>query len=167
MALLKDTEREQLRQLVKASLLEISKLKFELKKCQHESSKNIDNESIHNKSIKDYDKLILKKNEEIIRLKEIISERDGEIVELETIKGYFQSMISRPKKDLTSFQSQLYYLLPSQDETIENLYAHITNIGFSELSIENFTHALKNMERKGYFVSNEENGAVLWKKIEK
>jgi hypothetical protein len=39
MAILKDTEREQLRQLVKACLLEISKLKIELKNAR----KNLQN----------------------------------------------------------------------------------------------------------------------------
>ena len=53
MPLLKDTEREQLRQLVKACLLEISKLKIELKKCQKESSKSTDTESIHINAVKD------------------------------------------------------------------------------------------------------------------
>ena len=53
MPLLKDTEREQLRQLVKACLLEISKLKIELKKCQKESSNSVDSENILIKTAKE------------------------------------------------------------------------------------------------------------------
>ncbi len=53
MALLKDTEREQLRQLVKACLLEISKLKIELKKSQKESSISTETESNRIKVVKE------------------------------------------------------------------------------------------------------------------
>ena len=165
MPLLKDTESEQLRQLVKACLLEISKLKFELKKCQNESSKSIDKESIQNKNIKDLNNESAGKNGELLKLKQIINEKDEEIAELLIIKTYFEAMISRPRKDLTSFQSQLYALLPDDCDTLENLYAHITTIGFTELTIENFSHALRNLERKGYFKVFDEDGTTFWQKI--
>jgi hypothetical protein len=168
MPLLKDTEREQLRQLVKACLLEISKLKIELKKSQKESSISTETESIRIKAITDeYLKEITKKNEEIAQLNDTICDKENEIAELEKIKVYFEAIISRPKKDLTSFQSQIYELLPYDENTSENLYLKLKSIGFEELSNENFDHALRNLERKGYFSSSIKADKILWKKIDK
>ena len=104
MPLLKDTEREQLRQLVKACLLEISKLKIELKKCQKESSKSADTESIQVQAIQDeFQTQIKHKDEKIAQINLILQEKDDEIKELEKIRVYFEAIIARPKKDLTSF----------------------------------------------------------------
>jgi len=168
MPLLKDTEREQLRQLVKACLLEISKLKIELKKCQKESSNSIDSENIIIKAAKEECQTkIHHKNKEITRLNLIIKKKEEQIAELEKIKVYFEAIVSRPKKDLTSFQSQIYELLPYDEDTAENLYSKLKEIGFSELSPENFEHALRNLERKGYFTFKQEKEITLWKKIER
>jgi len=166
MPLLKDTEREQLRQLVKACLLEISKLKIELKKCQKESSKSTDTESIQINAVKEeFQDQIGDKNDEIARLNLVIQEKEDKIAELEKIRVYFETIISRPKKDLTSFQSQIYELLPLEEDTSENLYAKLKNIGFTDLSNENFEHALRNLERKGYFESRNDGDNTLWKKL--
>jgi len=168
MPLLKDTEREQLRQLVKACLLEISKLKIELKKSQNESSISTETESIRIKDVKEeYNGYIARKDEEIARLNDIIHDKENEIADLEKIKEYFEAIISRPKKDLTSFQSQIYEILPYDEDTSENLYSKLKTIGFSELSNENFEHALRNLERKGYFKSTADGEKILWKKIGK
>ncbi len=168
MPLLKDTEREQLRQLVKACLLEISKLKIELKKSQNESSISTETESIRIKAFKEeYNGYIAKKDEEIARLNDTIQDKENEIADLEKIKEYFEAIISRPKKDLTSFQSQIYEILPYEEDTSENLYSKLKTIGFSELSNENFEHALRNLERKGYFKSTTDGEKILWKKIDK
>ncbi len=168
MPLLKDTEREQLRQLVKACLLEISKLKIELKKSQKESSMSTETESIRIKSIADeYLNEITKKDEKIAQLNNTLRNKENEIAELEKIKVYFDAIISRPKKDLTSFQSQIYELLPYDEDTSENLYLKLKSIGFKELSNENFDHALRNLERKGYFSSSIKADKILWKKIDK
>ncbi len=168
MPLLKDTEREQLRQLVKASLLEISKLKIELKKSQNESLISTKTESNRIKVVKEeYNGYILRKDEEIARLNEIILGKENEIAELEKVKVYFEAIISRPKKDLTSFQSQIYEILPYDQDTSENLYSKLKTIGFSELSNENFEHALRNLERKGYFKSTTNDGNILWKKLDR
>ncbi|HSQ02083.1 MAG TPA: putative peptidoglycan binding domain-containing protein [Methanobacterium sp.] len=166
MPLLKDTEREQLRQLVKACLLEISKLKIELKKCQKESSKSTDTESIQINAVKEeFQDQIVGKNDEIARLNLVIQEKEDKIAELEKIRVYFETIISRPKKDLTSFQSQIYELLPLEEDTSENLYAKLKNIGFTDLSNENFEHALRNLERKGYFESRNDGDTSIWKKL--
>ena len=168
MALLKDTEREQLRQLVKACLLEISKLKIELKKSQNETTVSSETESIRIKVVQEeFNNHLIKKDEEIAQLQDMIQDKEDEIAELEKIKVNFEAIISRPKKDLTSFQSQIYLLLPYDEDTSENLYTKLRTIGFSELSNENFEHALRNLERKGYFISTPEGDRVLWKKIEK
>jgi hypothetical protein len=168
MPLLKDTEREQLRQLVKACLLEISKLKIELKKCQKESSNSIDSENILMKAAKEECQTkIQHKNKEITQLNLTIKEKEDQIAELEKIKVYFEAIVSRPKKDLTSFQSQIYELLPYDEDTAENLYKKLKEIGFSELSNENFEHALRNLERKGYFTFKQEKEITLWKKLER
>jgi len=168
MPLLKDTEREQLRQLVKACLLEISKLKIELKKSHNESSISTETESIRIKDVKEeYNGYIARKDEEIARLNDIIRDKENEIADLEKIKEYFEAIISRPKKDLTSFQFQIYEILPYDEDTSENLYSKLKTIGFSELSNENFEHALRNLERKGYFKSTADGEKILWKKIGK
>ena len=168
MALLKDTEREQLRQLVKACLLEISKLKIELKKSQNESTVSTETESIRIKAVQEeFNNHLIKKDEEIAQLHAVINEKEDKITELEKIKVNFEAIISRPKKDLTSFQSQIYLLLPYEEDTTENPYLKLKTIGFSELSNENFEHALRNLERKGYFISTPEGEKILWKKIDK
>ena len=168
MPLLKDTEREQLRQLVKACLLEISKLKIELKKSQNESSISTETESIRIKAVKEENNgYIAKKDEEIARLNDIIHDKENEIADLDKIKEYFEVIISRPKKDLTSFQSQIYEILPYEEDSSENLYSKLKTIGFSELSNENFEHALRNLERKGYFKSTTDGEKIIWKKINK
>ena len=168
MAFLKDTEREQLRQLVKACLLEISKLKIELKKCQKESSKLQGQELVLKEKYKEnHQEQIRLKEERITELDSIIKEKDKEIRELLKIKKLFQAVTSKPKRDLTSFQTQIYLLLPDGEELMENLYQHIREIGFHELTSDNFEHALRNLERKGYFQSTQRDDQVLWKKIER
>jgi hypothetical protein len=168
MALLKDTEREQLRQLVKACLLEISKLKIELKKSQNESTVSTETESIRIKTVQEeFNDHLIKKDEEIAQLHAVIHDNEDEIAELEKIKVNFEAIISRPKKDLTSFQSQIYLLLPYDEDTTENLYSQLRTMGFSELSTENFEHALRNLERKGYFISTPKEEKILWKKLGK
>lgn len=170
MPILKDTEREQLRQLVKACLLEISKLKIELKKCQKESKVSIRQEKSQteekNHQILEFQKLLDKKEAEINKLNTIIEERDTQLKECKKIKFYFDALTARPKKDLTSFQSQVYQLLDTNKSTVEELYPKITDI-FMELSLDNFNSILRNLERKGYVKSFKEDGTTFWEKIEK
>ena len=164
--MLKDKDCEQLRQLVKACLLEISKLKIELKKCQLESSETGDEEALSELK-EDVESKLLEKEKQINDLQDCIDQKNRKLEELEIIKLHFNALTEKPKKDLTSFQSQVYQLLPAEEDTLANLYAHITEIGFSELSSENFEHVIRNLERKGYFKSFEKDEAVYWKKIDK
>lgn len=107
MAFLKDTEREQLRQLVKACLLEISKLKIELKKSQNESTVYTETENIRIKAVQEeFNNHLIKKEEEIAKLRAVISDKEDRIAELEKIKVYFEAIISRPKES---------YLIPISD----------------------------------------------------
>jgi Uncharacterized conserved protein len=168
MAFLKDTEREQLRQLVKACLLEISKLKIELKKCQKESSKSLVQEHSKLQELqKEQDKHLQKKEEEIQELVKKLEEKDLKIKELKKVKNLFKLLTQKPKRDLTSFQSNIYLLLPDKEDNLENLFEWIIDMGFTELTLQNFEHALRNLERKGYFRSRESHGNVFWKKIDK
>jgi hypothetical protein len=171
MPILKDNEREQLRQLVKACLLEISKLKIEHKKFQNESNNSIQLEKRQvnekNKQIEELKKLLIENEAEIKKLKDIIKEKDAQLEEGKKIKLYFDALTARPKKDLTSFQSQIYQLLSTNKSTIEDHYKLIIDIGFTELSLDNFNSILRNLERKGYFRSFKEDGTVFWLKIEK
>ncbi len=166
MGLLKNEDNEQLRQLVKACLLEISKLKIELKKCQKESSKAGDERALLELK-EDVESKLLEKEKEINNLQELLEKKDQKLEELEIIRYHFNALTAKPKKDLTSFQSQVYQLLPKEEDTLENLYSHITEIGFSELSSENFEHVMRNLERKGYFESYQKDDEVYWQKIDK
>ncbi|HNS25800.1 MAG: hypothetical protein HVN34_00015 [Methanobacteriaceae archaeon] len=166
MGLLKNEDNEQLRQLVKACLLEISKLKIELKKCQKESSKVGDDRALLELK-EDVESKLLEKEKEINNLQELLEKKDQKLEELEIIRYHFNALTAKPKKDLTSFQSQVYQLLPAEENTLENLYTHITEIGFSELSSENFEHVIRNLERKGYFESYQKDDEIYWQKIDK
>ncbi len=168
MAILKDTEREQLRQLVKACLLEISKLKIDLKKCQNESSKTIiaEHGKLQELKVEQEDK-ISEKEQEISKLMKELEEKDLKIKELIKVQDRFKLLTQKPKKDLTSFQSNIYMLLPEKEDNLENLYDSIIDLGFTEITHQNFEHALRNLERKGYFRSREDNGFILWKKLNK
>lgn len=168
MAILKDTEREQLRQLVKACLLEISKLKIELKKCQKESSKSIiaEHGKLQELRIEQENKIQQKENE-LNELQKKLNEKDLKIKELLKVQERFKLLTQKPKKDLTSFQSNIYVLLPEEEDNLENLYDSIVDLGFTEMTYQNFEHALRNLERKGYFRSREDNGVVFWKKLDK
>ncbi len=171
MPILKDNEREQLRQLVKACLLEISKLKIEHKKFQNESKNSIKLEKGHvnekNKQIEELENLLKENEAEIRKLKAVIKEKDAQLEEGKKIKLYFDALTARPKKDLTSFQSQIYQLLSTDKSIIEDHYKQIIDIGFTELSLDNFNSILRNLERKGYIKSVKEDGTVFWVKIEK
>ena len=151
---------------MKACLLEISKLKIELKKCQKESSKVGDDRALLELK-EDVESKLLEKEKEINNLQELLEKKDQKLEELEIIRYHFNALTAKPKKDLTSFQSQVYQLLPAEENTLENLYTHITEIGFSELSSENFEHVIRNLERKGYFESYQKDDEIYWQKIDK
>jgi len=169
MPILKDKETEQLRQLVKACLLEISKLKIDLKKCQLESKSKVDSETITEKDqlIKKLEKSLKENQAKIDDVLKHMDEKDAEMEELEKIKLHYEAITARPKKDLTSFQSQVYQLMKKEKGTTEDHYDYILKIGFKELSFDNFNSILRNLERKKYVKSYKENDETMWEKIEK
>ncbi len=115
MSLLKDKEREQLRQLVKACLLEISKLKIDLKKSQKEANEfKVKAELINLQKMEELEKILKEKNEKISELTALLNEKDAKMEELKNLKIYFDALTARPKRDLTSFQSQVYQLLKNK-----------------------------------------------------
>ncbi|BDZ71108.1 hypothetical protein GCM10025861_16250 [Methanobacterium petrolearium] len=157
-----------MRQLVKACLLEISKLKIELKKCQKESSKIMIAEHVKLQEMNVVqEKKLQKRDDEIRNLAKLLEERDQQVEDLQKVKERFKLLTQKPKKDLTSFQSNIYLLLPEKEDNLENLFDSIIDLGFNELTHQNFEHALRNLERKGYFRSRNNNGTVLWKKVVK
>ena len=107
------------------------------------------------------------KEDEKRELVKLLEEKDSQIEELQKVKERFKLLTQKPKKDLTSFQSNIYLLLPEKEDNLEKLYDSIIDLGFNELTHQNFEHALRNLERKGYFSSREDNGMVFWKKLEK
>lgn len=174
MRFIKDTEKEQLKRLVKACMLEISKLKMDLKKCRQENKSSTSNRqsdshselnSQQNKI--ELDKLLKEKDENISELKQILEEKNKQINELEEIRSYFKALTAKPKKNLTSFQSQIYQLLPSQEANTKELHLLIKEIGFRELTFDNMLHILRNLERKGYYTSKRVNKEIFWQKIDK
>jgi len=173
MRFIKDTEKEQLKRLVKACMLEISKLKMDLKKCRQEnnyspSTKQSDSQTeINLKQNIELENILKEKDENIFELKQILEEKNKQINELEEIRSYFKAVTAKPKKNLTSFQSQIYQLLPSEEANTKELHLLIKNIGFKELTFDNMLHILRNLERKGYYSSKRDNKEIFWQKIEK
>ena len=173
MAFLKDT--------AKASLLDIRKLKIELKNYQDETSRNNrknikiqeykekNNKQLQEKEqkLKEWEAELKAKEKELPALLDLLNQQNEKIKELHKFKSYFDALTTKPKKDLTSFQFQIYQMLPVDEDTLENHYTFITEIGFSELSGENFEHILYNLEKKGYFQSYTCEDVIFWKKIEK
>lgn len=173
MRFVKDPEKDQLKRLVKACMLEISKLKMDLKKCQ-DSNKECEKveefqREIEKKEtrIKELKNSINNNDKTIQELKTTLNNKESYIKELEEIKTYFEALTAKPKRDLTSFQSQVYLLLPSDKSNTRRMHNFIKKVGFTELSYENMFHILRNLERKGYFKSHQSGEEILWEKIPK
>jgi hypothetical protein len=173
MRFMKDSEKDQLKRLVKACMLEISKLKMDLKKCQEtnydckkaeELQKKIE---IKQSRVKELEGFLKNKDETILALKNTLNEKDAYIKDLEEIKKYFEALTTKPKRDLTSFQSQVYLLLPSEKSNTQKMHSFIKKVGFTELSYDNMFHVLRNLERKGYFKSHQLGEEIFWEKIQK
>ncbi|MDR0911462.1 MAG: hypothetical protein LBM96_02545, partial [Methanobrevibacter sp.] len=108
---------------------------------------------------------LLKCQDKIKSLNSKIKTYKQNIKELEKVKYYFECLTSPPIKNLTSFQSQIYNILPNTSLNIQELYDHIHDVAFKELSLSNLNSILKNLERKGFIVSKEKDGMVYWNKV--
>lgn len=173
MRFVKDPEKDQLKRLVKACMLEISKLKMDLKKCQDTNRECNKVEELHQKieeketRIEELKNTLNDKDKTIQGLKTTLDDKETYIKELEEIKTYFEALTAKPKRDLTSFQSQVYLLLPAEKSNTRRMHNFIKKVGFTELSYENMFHILRNLERKGYFKSHQNGEEILWEKIQK
>lgn len=173
MRFMKDSEKDQLKRLVKACMLEISKLKMDLKRCREvnpDCSKveDLEHKIEKNKSkINDLETFLNDKDKSIENLKNSLNAKESYIEDLEEIKTYFEALTAKPKKDLTSFQSQVYLLLPSDKSNTHKMHIFIKKVGFKELSYDNMFNILRNLERKGYFKSYQVDEEIIWEKIQK
>lgn len=70
--------------------------------------------------------------------------------ELELIKANYKKLTSSPKKDLTSFQSQIYYLIPDKPMNSQEIHSYIRENAFKDLSYNNVNNIIRGLERKGY-----------------
>ncbi|MCL2687856.1 MAG: hypothetical protein FWE58_04915 [Methanobrevibacter sp.] len=89
--------------------------------------------------------------------------------ELEFIKNCYLKITSSPKKDLTSFQSQIYYLIPDEPMNSQEIHNFIRENAFKDISYNNISNILKGLERKGYlsFSNGDNEKEGKWTKIDK
>ncbi|AAB85297.1 hypothetical protein [Methanothermobacter sp. EMTCatA1] len=173
MRFMRDSEKEQLKLLVKACMLEISKLKMDLRKCRENSDncervKELEDAlKIRDRRIDELERIMAEKDRVIQELKGIIADKESRITDLKRYREYFQALTQKPEKDLTSFQSQIYRLLPDERATTEEMLDFINEIGFKDLKLENMVQILRNLERKGYFRSVSEGRRTLWEKVKR
>lgn len=173
MKFMRDSEKEQLKLLVKACMLEISKLKMDLRKCRENSEnsgrvrKLEETLKLREQKIAELEGLMAEKDKIIQDLNAIIAEKESCISDLKRYREYFNALTQKPERDLTSFQSQIYRLLPDERSTAEELLSFLNEIGFRDMKLDNMVQILRNLERKGYFRSVREGGMVLWEKIER
>ena len=73
-------------------------------------------------------------------------------------------MTEKPLPGLTSFQSQIYHILPDAMSASE-LYDYLESIGFAELKKENFAKTLKALEKRGYYQRAKDEDKIIWVKI--
>ena len=159
----KETEKENKdkdKNIEKENPQEIIKLKKELKNCK-ETIKDLE------KVKKPAESTEKDENQEIIKLKKELKNCKETIIDLEKIENYYNQLISPPKKDLTSFQSQIYNLIPEKKMSSQEIHNYIRKIAFKNLSYINMNNILKNLERKGYFKMEEDNKEMIWTKVEK
>jgi chromosome segregation ATPase len=89
-------------------------------------------------------------NKEIKKLKKELKSCRNANKELESIKDNYKRLTSSPKKDLTSFQSQIYYLIPDKPMSCQEIHSYIRKIAFKDISYNNINNIVRGLERKGY-----------------
>ncbi|MGL4669963.1 MAG: coiled-coil domain-containing protein [Methanobacteriaceae archaeon] len=122
-------------------------------------------------TITDTNKSIITDNDkniqyEIFNLKEELKSKDVMITELEEMKNIFNKIIEPPKRDLTSFQSQVLNVLPDGDNTTKDIHEFLRKIVFKDLSYSNLNSILKSLERKGYVQLKEIDKVEHWTKLD-
>ncbi|OED30891.1 hypothetical protein [Methanosphaera sp. WGK6] len=104
-----------------------------------------------------------KKIQEINKLSEQISDKDEQISNFTQYKEYFDKMVIKPLPGLTSFQSQIYQLVPDAKSATE-LYDYLMDLGFMDLEKENFAKTLKALEKRGYYQRARDGDRIIWVK---
>nr|WP_302579149.1 hypothetical protein [Methanobrevibacter arboriphilus] len=106
---------------------------------------------------------------EIKRLKNELNSCKQVNKELESIKDNYKKLTSSPKKDLTSFQSQIYYLIPDEPMDSQEIHNYIQKTSFKDISYNNITNIIWGLERKGYLKPEnpEKPNETKWIKINK
>ena len=102
-------------------------------------------------------------DQEITRLNEVIDNKNVQLVDIGKFKDYFYAMISKPLPGLTSFQSQIYHLLPDAKSASE-LYDYLMELGFTELEKESFAKTLKALEKRGFCQRARDGDRIIWVK---
>ncbi|MEE3418311.1 MAG: hypothetical protein VZQ62_03120, partial [Methanosphaera sp.] len=106
---------------------------------------------------------IEKLDQEISRLNEVVDDKDVQLNDMAKFKDYFSAMISKPLPGLTSFQSQIYHLLPDAKSASE-LYDYLMELGFTELEKESFAKTLKALEKRDYCQRARDGDRIIWVK---
>lgn len=104
-----------------------------------------------------------KLDQEITRLNEVVDDKNVQLGDMSKFKNYFSAMISKPLPGLTSFQSQIYHLLPDAQSASE-LYDYLMELGFTELEKESFAKTLKALEKRGYCQRARDGDKIIWVK---
>ncbi|KZX17408.1 chromosome partition protein Smc [Methanobrevibacter cuticularis] len=135
--------------------------------ANNNSNNSINNKNGSNAKVVDEDNNI-NSNENLENLKKEIKSCKDAVNELEKIKKYYTQITSPPKADLTSFQSQIYYLIPDTKMSSQDIHSYIRKISFKNISYGNINNILRNLERKGYLECKERNGdESMWVKTNK
>ena len=109
---------------------------------------------------------ILEENE-IDKVKEELVNAKLSIKELETIKERYDALIAPPKVDLTSFQSQIYNLIPEKPMNAVEIHQYIKKVAFDKITLTSINNIIKNFLRKGYMEIKEDGEYPTYIKINK
>ncbi|KZX11718.1 hypothetical protein [Methanobrevibacter curvatus] len=94
-----------------------------------------------------------------------INKQNDLIDELKKYKKYFYALTAPPLKNLSSFQSQVYNLVPETPTEINELFEFIRDTAFSSLTLSNLNNVLKSLENKGFMTHSEDDDKILWSKL--
>ena len=99
------------------------------------------------------------------QLKQEIQQKDEDIKKLEEIQDLYNKLIIPPKDDLTSFQSQVFNLIPDEPLNSNEIYKYIQNVAFDKVSFESIENILKKLVRKGYLTSSNVGDEIVYTKV--
>lgn len=104
---------------------------------------------------------------DVDNLKEELEKYKSSVEELEKIKVVYDKLTAPQLKGLTSIQSQVYQLLPTEPTDTLAIKEYINSVAFDNLTFNNIKNILKSLEKKGY-VKGEINDQdiTFWTKLE-